>query len=130
MGVCVLMFSLPRRRLALGSCIDSLTLPVRVQRRECQLVSVRRRVQPHAPLQAPCTTSLPSHSILSSRWAIASRSSASTSAVFPPSTTTHAMANAVEIAISTATGKKLTVPTGLFINNEFVRSVDSEERIV
>ncbi|KDQ64863.1 hypothetical protein JAAARDRAFT_118917 [Jaapia argillacea MUCL 33604] len=34
----------------------------------------------------------------------------------------------VEITVS-ATGRKITVPTGLFINNEFVASVDSKETI-
>ncbi|TCD70492.1 aldehyde dehydrogenase (NAD(P)(+)) ald5 [Steccherinum ochraceum] len=38
------------------------------------------------------------------------------------------MASPVEISVA-ATGKKLTVPTGLFINNEFVPSVDSQEKI-
>lgn len=37
-------------------------------------------------------------------------------------------AQAVEITVQ-ATGRKIKIPTGLFINNEFVPSVDSKETI-
>lgn len=40
----------------------------------------------------------------------------------------HAMAKPVTLTIP-ATGRKIAVPTGLFINNEFVSSVDSTETI-
>ena len=39
----------------------------------------------------------------------------------------HAMAQPV--TLTTPSGKKITVPTGLFINNQFVPSVDSSETI-
>jgi aldehyde dehydrogenase (NAD+) len=38
------------------------------------------------------------------------------------------MAQSVKITIPSS-GKKISVPTGLFINNEFVPSVDSQELI-
>lgn len=38
------------------------------------------------------------------------------------------MAQSVTISVA-STGRKITVPTGLFINNEFVPSVDSKETI-
>ncbi len=38
------------------------------------------------------------------------------------------MAQPVTINVA-STGRKITVPTGLFINNEFVPSVDSKETI-
>ena len=40
----------------------------------------------------------------------------------------HTMAQPVTLTIP-ATGRKIAVPTGLFINNEFVPSVDSGETI-
>lgn len=43
-------------------------------------------------------------------------------------TATSTMASPIEITIA-ATGKKLMLSTGLFINNEFVPSVDSQEKI-
>lgn len=42
--------------------------------------------------------------------------------------TLHTMAQPVTLTLA-ATGKTITVPTGLFINNEFVPSVDSTEKI-
>jgi aldehyde dehydrogenase (NAD+) len=38
------------------------------------------------------------------------------------------MAQPVQVTIPSS-GKKISVPTGLFINNEFVPSVDSQELI-
>lgn len=38
------------------------------------------------------------------------------------------MASTVDLTI-TATGKKLKLPTGLFINNQFVASSDSQEKL-
>lgn len=42
---------------------------------------------------------------------------------------TASIMSAKPVVITLKTGKKLTVPTGLFINNEFVPSVDSKETI-
>ncbi|KAI0637740.1 NAD-aldehyde dehydrogenase [Trametes polyzona] len=46
----------------------------------------------------------------------------------PPRRLQHTMAQPVTITVA-ATGRKITVPTDLFINNEFVPSVDSKETI-
>lgn len=40
----------------------------------------------------------------------------------------HTMSQSITISVA-STGRKITVPTGLFINNEFVPSVDSKETI-
>lgn len=50
------------------------------------------------------------------------------SLAFTTTTLDSDMANHIEITVA-ASGTKLKIPTGLFINNEFVPSVDSKDTI-
>ena len=80
------------------------------------LPSLNHVSSPRSPLSLLILPSSPHHSLSRSLANLAHRAH------------TSSMAEQVEIAVS-ATGKKLNVPTGLFINNKFVPSADSQEKI-